>query len=163
MFSETQLIFDHSRHSVLLLTHADLEAADGDRERAQTAAEAKLDELEQRLRRATPRVPQGQRFAERKSPLPGREHPLIAKAAYQGAVQRVKEYIRAGDCYQVVPSRRIARSLDACPFDAYRALRSINPSPYMFYLALGDFAVAGASPELLVRVEHGEVAIHPIA
>ena len=75
----------------------------------------------------------------------------------------IQEYIRAGDCYQVVPSRRVARPTRAHPFAVYRALRSINPSPYMFYLALDDFAVAGASPELLVRVEEGEVAMHPIA
>jgi anthranilate synthase component 1 len=63
----------------------------------------------------------------------------------------------------VVPSRRVARPLTAPPFEVYRALRTINPSPYMFYLALDDMAIAGASPELLVRVERGEVAVHPIA
>jgi anthranilate synthase component I len=163
MFSETLLVFDHARHTALLLTHADLEAAGSDAERAMAAAQAKLDEMEQRLHRPTPKVPQGQRFSARKPGPAGSLHPLVAREAYEDAVERVKEYIRAGDCYQVVPSRRIARPLDAHPFDVYRALRSINPSPYMFYLALGDFAVAGASPELLVRVEDGEVAIHPIA
>lgn len=79
------------------------------------------------------------------------------------AVERAKEYIRAGDCFQVVPSRRVARPVGVPPFEVYRALRSINPSPYMFHLALGDFAVVGASPEMLVRVEQGEVAVHPIA
>jgi anthranilate synthase component 1 len=78
-------------------------------------------------------------------------------------VEAIKEYVRAGDCFQVVPSRRLARPIVASPFEVYRALRSINPSPYMFYLALDDMAVAGASPELLVRVERGEVAVHPIA
>jgi anthranilate synthase component 1 len=67
-------------------------------------------------------------------------------------VERIKEYVRAGDCYQVVPSRRVARPLSASPFAVYRALRTINPSPYMFYLALDNMAIAGASPELLVRV-----------
>ncbi len=163
MFSETLLVFDHARHTALLLTYADLEASGGDREQATVAAQAKLDELERRLRRPTPKVPQGQRFARRKGETAQSIHPLAAHEVFEDAVERVKEYIRAGDCYQVVPSRRIARPLDAHPFDVYRALRSINPSPYMFYLALGDFAVAGASPELLVQVEHGEVAIHPIA
>src|SRR5205807_2127318 len=88
---------------------------------------------------------------------------LEPREAYEGAVETIKEYIRAGDCFQVVPSRRIARPTSAHAFAIYRALRSINPSPYMFYLALDDFAVAGASPELLVRVEDGEVAVHPIA
>src|SRR5262249_45872322 len=111
----------------------------------------------------TPKAPRAQRFAARKPRATHGMQALVAHAAYEHAVERVKEYIRAGDCYQVVPSRRIARPLEAHPFDVYRALRSINPSPYMFYLALGDFAVAGASPELLVQVQHGEVAIHPIA
>ncbi|HEV7129933.1 MAG TPA: chorismate-binding protein [Ktedonobacterales bacterium] len=88
---------------------------------------------------------------------------LEPEPAYAAAVERAREYIRAGDCFQIVPSRRVARPMTAAPFEVYRALRSINPSPYMFYLSLGDFAVAGASPELLVRVEAGEVAIHPIA
>src|SRR5262249_57400814 len=93
----------------------------------------------------------------------GGRSPLESRTAYEGAVGRIQDYIRAGDCFQVVPSRRLARPTRASPFAIYRALRSINPSPYMFYLALGDFAVAGASPELLVRVEDGAVAVHPIA
>ncbi len=160
-FSDTLLVFDHVRHSARLLTHADIEAAGGDETRAREEATARLVDMERRLQRATPRVPRGQGF--RRTPkvvLPSRLEP---REAYMAAVERVKEYVRAGDCFQVVPSRRLARPVDAAPFSVYRALRSINPSPYMFYLALGEFAVAGASPELLVRVEDGEVAIHPIA
>jgi anthranilate synthase component 1 len=78
-------------------------------------------------------------------------------------VERAKDAIGAGECFQIVPSRRVARPTSAPPFEIYRALRSLNPSPYMFYLALDDVAIAGASPELLVRVEGGEVAVHPIA
>ena len=128
---------------------------------AQVEAQARLDAMEQRLRRATPRLPRGQRVGRARRGVPLSR--LESRAAYEAAVERAKEYIRAGDCYQVVPSRRIARPTTAHPFEVYRALRSINPSPYMFYLALDDLAVAGASPELLVRVEDGEVAIHPIA
>jgi anthranilate synthase component 1 len=178
LFADTLLIFDHACHTARLLTYADAEATDGDEEAAQAAARARLDDLERRLRRAAPRIPRGQRTAPPapssaqrggsagSSPLAGErlgEGSLAPRAAYEGAVRRVQEYVRAGDCFQVVPSRRLARPTSAHPFDVYRALRSINPSPYMFYLALGDFAVAGASPELLVRVEEGEVAIHPIA
>jgi anthranilate synthase component 1 len=78
-------------------------------------------------------------------------------------VCRAKEYIRAGDIFQVVLSQRLSRRVNAAPFTVYRALRAINPSPYMFYLDLQDFHIIGASPELLVRVEDGEVTIHPIA
>jgi len=172
-FSDTLLIFDHVRHTARLLTHADLDAADGDANRAHAEAQARLDEMERRLSRPIPRpranvLPAASGAANGK---PGARHPLAAPAparlesreAYTDAVERIKEYVYAGDCFQVVPSRRVARRMGAEPFEVYRALRSINPSPYMFYLALDDLAIAGASPELLVRVEDGEVAIHPIA
>ncbi len=161
LFSDTLLIFDHARHAARLLTYADREATGGDAERAHAEAQARLDAMEQRLRRATPRQPRGQRFGRSSGSVPADR--LESRPAYEAAVLRAKEYIRAGDCFQVVPSRRIARPTSAHPFAVYRALRSINPSPYMFYLALDDLAVAGASPELLVRVDDGEVAIHPIA
>ncbi|HEY7341964.1 MAG TPA: anthranilate synthase component I [Ktedonobacterales bacterium] len=161
MFSDTLLIFDHARHTARLLTYAESGAADGEDARAQAEAEARLDAMERRLRRAAPRLPRGQRIGRSSADVaPSR---LESRAAYEAAVERAKEYIRAGDAFQVVPSRRIARPTTTHPFAVYRALRSINPSPYMFYLALDDLAVAGASPELLVRVEDGEVAVHPIA
>lgn len=78
-------------------------------------------------------------------------------------VRRSIEYIRAGDVFQVVLSQRLSRQVNASPFTVYRALRTINPSPYMFYLDLDDFHIVGASPELLVRYEDNEVTIRPIA
>lgn len=161
MFSDTLLIFDHARHTARLLTYAESDTTGGDNGQAQDAAQARLDAMERRLRRAAPRLPRGQRVRRSSVAVPPSR--LESRAAYEAAVERAKEYIRAGDCFQVVPSRRIARPTTAHPFEVYRVLRSINPSPYMFYLALDDLAVAGASPELLVRVEDGEVAIHPIA
>src|SRR6266550_3623737 len=85
------------------------------------------------------------------------------EAAYEKIVARAKEYIRAGDVIQVVLAQRFELPLAAAPFDVYRCLRTVNPSPYMFYLALGDHALAGASPEVMVRVEDGEVTVRPIA
>src|SRR5205085_6671081 len=82
---------------------------------------------------------------------------------FEAMVRQAQEYIRAGDIFQVVLSQRLSRHVNAAPFTVYRALRAINPSPYMFYLDLQDFYIVGASPELLVRVEDGEVTIHPIA
>jgi anthranilate synthase component 1 len=161
LFVDTLLIFDHVRRRALLLTHADLSATDRDEALACAEAEARLDEMERRLCAPTPRAPRGQTPRQRERNVP--TAPLAEPDAYMAATRRIQEYIRAGDCYQVVPSRRVARPTRAHPFAVYRALRSINPSPYMFYLALDDFAVAGASPELLVRVEGGEVAVHPIA
>jgi anthranilate synthase component I len=87
----------------------------------------------------------------------------LEQAQYEAMVRRAKEYVHAGDVIQVVLAQRFAGELRAAPFDVYRTLRSINPSPYLFFLDLGDFALAGASPEVMVRVEGGEVTVRPIA
>src|SRR5690348_7092695 len=163
LFTDTVVIFDHARHSALLLAHADLTATDGDEERARAEAHARIAALERRLARPLPRAARRASTPTASTPRAVMPSALASREAYHGAVRRIQEYIRAGDCYQVVPSRRLARPTSAPPFAVYRALRRINPSPYMFYLALDDFSVAGASPELLVRVEDGEVAVHPIA
>ena len=159
-FSDTLLIFDHARHRALLVTHFEEPDADGS---ARMEAEARLDELERRLAARTPRTPPAAR--RRDGAGRGRREPstLEGRDAHAAAVERIREYILAGDCFQVVASRRVARACHSHPFDVYRALRSINPSPYMFYLALDEITIAGASPELLVRVEDGEVSVHPIA
>ena len=94
---------------------------------------------------------------------PGEVRSNFTQAAYEKIVARAKEYIRAGDVIQVVLAQRFELPLAAAPFDVYRCLRTVNPSPYMFYLALGDHALAGASPEVMVRVEDGEVTVRPIA
>jgi anthranilate synthase component I len=85
------------------------------------------------------------------------------REAYHAVVERAREYIRAGDIFQVVPSQRWAQPFDLPPFALYRALRRTNPSPYMFYFNFGGFQVIGASPEILVRVKDGRVTIRPIA
>ena len=82
---------------------------------------------------------------------------------YKAAVRRIKAHIEAGDCMQVVLSQRLSVPFEAAPVDLYRALRRLNPSPYLFYLDLGDHHVVGASPEILVRLEDGEVVVRPIA
>ncbi|MFI5272293.1 MAG: anthranilate synthase component I [Ktedonobacterales bacterium] len=163
-FVDTLLIFDHVRHTVRLLAYADLDATSGDEQAARAAAERRLDEMQRRLARPAPRArPRASDHPSASASAVVATAPLATRTAYENAVRRAREYIRAGDCFQVVPSRRVARPHRAHPFAVYRALRSINPSPYLFYLDLGDFQVAGASPELLVRVEEGEVAVHPIA
>ncbi|MEM9229770.1 MAG: anthranilate synthase component I [Pseudomonadota bacterium] len=101
---------------------------------------------------------------------PGHADPLTAEAtsntsqaAYHTMVERAKDYIRAGDIFQVVPSQRWSVPLDASPFALYRALRRTNPSPYMFFFNMGGFQIVGASPEILVKVEGDVVTIRPIA
>jgi anthranilate synthase component 1 len=163
LFSDTALAFDHLRHRARLITHLDLDEANGDEAAAREDGELRLDALERRLRGPLPRASaRARRQAGPTAEIPGASR-LAPQAAYEAAVERAKDAIRAGECFQVVPSRRVARPTSAPPFEVYRALRSLNPSPYMFYLALDDVTVAGASPELLVRVERREVAVHPIA
>lgn len=82
---------------------------------------------------------------------------------YEKAVEKCKEYIKAGDIFQVVLSQRFSIDVEADPFDLYRILRVVNPSPYMFYLSLGENSVVGASPEMLTRVENGSIEVRPIA
>src|SRR3989475_9912294 len=87
----------------------------------------------------------------------------MTEAQFTDAVHRAKEFIAAGDAYQIVLSRRLDSRLTADPFTVYRALRTINPSPYLFFLRLGSLSIVGSSPEVLVRVEGGAVALRPIA
>jgi anthranilate synthase component I len=157
-FTETVLVFDHLKHRVRIVTHLHLDAPDLAAE-YQRALQT-IDNVQQRLRQA-PRLP------EEPSPIQNTELLQVisnrAQDEFEAMVRRAKEYIRAGDIFQVVLSQRLSRHVNAAPFTVYRALRAINPSPYMFYLDLQDFHIIGASPELLVRVEDGEVTIHPIA
>jgi len=96
-------------------------------------------------------------------PEPGEPVSNTSRACYVAMVEKAKDYIRAGDIFQVVPSQRWAMPFELPPFALYRALRRTNPSPYMFYFNFGGFQVIGASPEILVRVKGGTVTIRPIA
>ena len=87
----------------------------------------------------------------------------MTRAEFENGVRRVQEYIKAGDAFQVVLSQRLTMPLAAAPFDLYRALRTLNPSPYLFYLELDDFQIVGSSPEVMVRLEGGKVTVRPIA
>ncbi|MBI2830493.1 MAG: anthranilate synthase component I family protein, partial [Chloroflexi bacterium] len=87
----------------------------------------------------------------------------FGKARFMESVQKIKQYITDGEAIQVVLSQRLSQPTDASPFDIYRALRTINPSPYMYFLNLGDFQIIGASPEILVRVEDDIVTTRPLA
>src|SRR5690606_3427305 len=89
--------------------------------------------------------------------------PNMSQEAFKAMIEAGKAYIRQGDIFQVVLSQRVDVDTPAHPFSIYRALRTVNPSPYMFYLDFGDHQVVGASPELLVRLEEGVVSNHPIA
>ena len=157
-FTETVLVFDHLKHRVRVVTHLHLDAPDLEAEYRRVLAI--IEDVQQRLRQS-PRLPQEPALDYDDSAARVRSN--RTQAEFEAMVEQAQEYIRAGDIFQVVLSQRLSRRVNAAPFTVYRALRAINPSPYMFFLDLDDIYIIGASPELLVRVEDGEVTIHPIA
>jgi len=155
MLADTLLVFDHITHKIKVVSHVHL---DGDVDTAYREAICKIDDLVDRLERPI------HSKALKNAPLNRPEvSSNFSPAGFEAIVSQAKEYIYAGDIIQAVLSQRLARPTYASPFAIYRALRSVNPSPYMYYLHLGDFYIVGASPELLVRVEDGIVSNHPIA
>lgn len=155
MLADTLLVFDHLTHKIKIVSHVHL---DDDVDTAYRQATHKIDRLVHRLRQPVP--------SESSPAIPSPQSPVssnLSQAEFESRVSQAKDYIYAGDVIQVVLSLRLAKPTSASPFAIYRALRSLNPSPYMYYLHLGDFHIIGASPELLVRVEDGMVSNHPIA
>jgi len=154
MMVDTLLVFDHLTHKIKVASHAYL---DGDIEASYRQATDKIDSLVARLRQPLPaETPPA---ATAKSAVSSN----LSQTEFESRVSRAKDYINAGDVIQVVLSQRLAKPTSAHPFTIYRALRSVNPSPYMYYLHLDDVHIVGASPELLVQVEDGVISNHPIA
>lgn len=156
MVSDEVVVFDNFAGKLILIVHAD-----PDQPNAYDRAQRRLDEIEARLQLPAPELPP--------ISLAGRGVPESAfvssmgQAGYEAAVERIREYTQAGDVMQVVPSQRLILPFPAEPLNLYRALRNLNPSPYLFFLDLGDFQIAGSSPEILARLEDGEVTVRPIA
>ncbi|HEY3172580.1 MAG TPA: anthranilate synthase component I [Thermoanaerobaculia bacterium] len=157
---DSVVAFDHVRQRLLLLTCADLSAAGGEVREAE-AAIARLDRLEGFLSLPSPRSRGEGRGEERDSE--SRFTPAMPKEAFLRAVEAAREAILAGEIYQVVLSQRWEGPLGADPFEVYRALRMLNPSPYLFYLETREAAVFGASPEMLVRCRGRTAETRPIA
>jgi len=162
MIADTILIFDHVNHQIKVVANAHI---DGDVETAYTDAIAKIDSLVEKLT-STSKVLTVKSLDDRSDsdvetvPDPPSN---FTKSDYEEVVRRAKEYIAAGDIIQVVPSQRFSRPVSVDSFDIYRALRVVNPSPYMYYLKYDSFEIVGASPEMMVRVEDGLVQTVPIA
>jgi anthranilate synthase component 1 len=155
MVFDTVLAFDHVQHRILLIANARISPDEDLRSLYQFAC-AKIEFLERELERAL----------SLKRPASTDELKLSAnmsQEAYESIVKRAKEYIAAGDIYQVVLSRRFEAEVSVDAFTVYRALRHVNPSPYMFFIRMGDRSIVGASPEMLVRVEGRHAVTHPIA
>lgn len=158
LFCDSMVVFDHIHHTIKVVAHCRL---DGDIESSYRQAGFKIDEIVDRLNSPTIKLPEQEVAAVLRTN--GKAESNVGREGYELMVERIREYVIAGDVIQAVPSQRLARPTAVHPFNIYRQLRTVNPSPYMFYLDLGDFQVVGASPELLVRVEDGVVVTHPIA
>jgi anthranilate synthase component 1 len=155
MLSEELAVFDNLKGRLYLLVHADPSEP-----QAHARALRRLDELVYRLRHS------GRSYPDVLDPSLLQEADFVSGFTREGfvaAVDRVKEYIRAGDVFQVVLSQRMSVPFRARPVDVYRALRALNPSPYMYFLDLDGTQVVGSSPEILVRVQEGRVTVRPIA
>lgn len=159
--------FDHVQKCVLVITHARLTPGD-DPAVAYDQAIAQLDKLTARLTRPyTPKQGSGEELStghvDLASPPPTLKQSSMGQGGYQDAVRKAKAYIAAGDIFQVVPSQRFRVETSADPFDIYRALRVINPSPYMFYLQIEGGMLVASSPEILCQVKHGKLVNRPLA
>jgi anthranilate synthase component 1 len=155
MLFDTVLAFDHVQHRILIIANARITQDDDLRSLYQFAC-AKIEFLERELERNLS-------HAERREAAPFTVASNITQERFEHHVRAAKEHIAAGDIYQVVLSQRFEGALDADPFTVYRALRHVNPSPYMFFLRVGALSIVGASPEMLVRVEGRRIETHPIA
>jgi anthranilate synthase component I len=158
MLSDALVVFDHLKHTVTILANADLQA-EPDVGRAYEQAARIIGEVRCALAGPVPRAEPGEAVT--------REAPAfqsnMSRPQFEAVVQRIVEYIYAGDAFQVVPSQRWSAPVPVEAFSIYRGLRAVNPSPYMYFLDFGDFQVAGASPEPLLTVTGRHVSTKPIA
>jgi len=155
MITDVLVAFDHQRHEVTLIANAFVE--DGGIEEAYARAVETIGEVRERLRDPVPAV---EPSAE-KAPIDFQSN--LTREQFESTVTRIVEYVHAGDAFQVVPSQRFTSPCPVEAFSIYRGLRTVNPSPYMYFLDFGDFEIAGASPEPLVKVTGDRVETRPIA
>ncbi|MFA9459452.1 anthranilate synthase component I [Thiohalorhabdus methylotrophus] len=154
--TEQLLVFDNLTGKLQLIQPAD---PGDDPEAAYVGACEQIEASVAALRRPLPERSMPSPMAMRESDF----HHHTSRADFEAGVERAKEYIRAGDIMQVVLSQRFSVPFSAPPFDVYRALRTLNPSPYMYFLDTGEAQIVGSSPEILVRLEGGRVTVRPIA
>jgi anthranilate synthase component 1 len=157
VFPETVVVYDNVGHSAMVIH----EVAIGERDDVGLRYRQAKEVLEATVRKLRDPLPPEQQRAGVRRPMEVR--PSITREGYHGMVKRAKEYIRAGDIFQVVLSQRFRIALQVDPFQIYRQLRRINPSPYLFFLRCDGTVMIGSSPEILVRVENGRIDLRPIA
>jgi anthranilate synthase component I len=160
MFYRGVIAFDHVQHRLWIVRNVYVEGPGSLRAKYKAAVR------EIRRKRELLEVPVGGEKPQNQNKRSGRESKVssnVKHSEYLAAVRRAKQYIRAGDIFQVVISQRFSAKTHAAPFDVYRELRALNPSPYLFYLQLNDVGVVGSSPEMLVKVQGKDVFYRPIA
>ena len=158
LITETILIFDNIRNTIKIVCHVHLDEHDGDLKEVYQRAQGKIEDIISILQR-----PASYELSEYYGSDPVEVTSNIEENYFKEIVKRAKEYIKAGDIIQVVLSQRFETPLQGDPFNIYRALRRVNPSPYMYYLSFDDLTIVGASPEVLVRVEGDHIELRPIA
>jgi anthranilate synthase component 1 len=156
MITDAMVVFDHLRHELTILACAFTDS-EGGIDGAYERAAATIAEMRERLRGAVP-APASPSVSE-----PPKFVSNMEREEFEAAVERIVEYVHAGDAFQVVPSQRFSAPAPVEAFSVYRGLRAVNPSPYMYFLEFGDFQIAGASPEPLVKVSGRRVETRPIA
>ena len=165
LLADTVLVFDHLKHAITIVANAvrDDGAPDGARiDEPYRQAVARIADVKARLAAALPVEAAAGRGRDRR-PARGSVTSSVSRADFEAGVARIGDYITAGDALQVVLSQRFATPIGVSPFAVYRGLRAVNPSPYMYYIAFDDFALAGSSPEPLVTVHGDRVVTRPIA
>jgi anthranilate synthase component I len=156
LLPDTLVIFDHAKHQLIVLANAH---NTGDSDAAYDDALHRIDQLIEALRQPLPEVAE-----VGEQPLDSELQSNMSRERYEQMVRDGKEYIAAGDAFQIVLSQRFSRKTSAPPLAIYRALRMLNPSPYMFFFRFGEeFSLIGASPEMMVRLEDGVATVRPIA
>jgi anthranilate synthase component I len=156
MVTDAMLVFDHLSHELTILACVYTDGEDSI-ETEYARAAATIAEMRERLRGAVPQ-PAAPSIVD-----PPEFTSNFEREEFEAAVSRIIEYVRAGDAFQVVPSQRFSADAPVEAFSLYRGLRTVNPSPYMYFIDFGDFQIAGASPEPLVKVQDGRVSMRPIA
>ncbi|MDA3920619.1 MAG: anthranilate synthase component I [Salinisphaera sp.] len=161
LVAETLVIFDNLSGKLYCVAHY-IQGDDADRARVAARLDGLLDDLDKPLPASATRTGTAQTDTDEQID-DSRFVSGLTQAGYEDAVRRIRDYTQAGDIMQVVPSQRLSAPFHAEPMSLYRALRSLNPSPYMYYFNFGDHHVVGASPEILVRAMDNEVTVRPIA
>ncbi|MEJ2684453.1 MAG: anthranilate synthase component I, partial [Candidatus Sulfobium sp.] len=160
MITDTLVIFDNVTHRIKVVSNAHINGSSA--ASAYDEAVGKIEAIVKKLKRGL-RVRSSVAHARVDSKKRGALKSNFTRARYEQAVLRAKEYIKAGDIFQVVPSQRFEAGIGIEPFEIYRALRLINPSPYMYFLRCGDATIVGTSPEVMVRLEGDRIDLRPIA